>query len=166
MTRVLPRPREAQQLCRLRALRVERARTGVSTAQAGVERAEASVAQRQRAIARGRRAIEDLQHAVVHALAPTLPRWSGVTAAHQERLTDRLERDEYALISEEQALEEAQEGLQQARAELTRALAREDAVRGLADETRRAHALERERRAESEIDDQGRAPYPRAAGPR
>ena len=48
--------------------------------------------------------------------------------------------------------------LASARAELTRALAREDAVQGMADDARRAGALAREQRAERESDDQYRRP--------
>jgi hypothetical protein len=160
----LPRPAEAQQLCRLRALRVQRARERVAQAQAEMERAAEAVRIRQQQIERVRRAIEDLQNAIVTSLAPSLPRWSGVTGAQQERLTDRLERDEYALVQDEHTLESAQETLQQARAELTRALAREDVVRDLAHQARRAHAAERERRAERDLEDQGQPARAHAAG--
>jgi flagellar biosynthesis chaperone FliJ len=70
---------------------------------------------------------------------------------------DQLERNEYGLTQDERLLEAAQEQLQQARSELTRALAREDAVQGLAREVKRARLLERDQRAERELDDQGRA---------
>jgi hypothetical protein len=165
MTKLLPKPREAQQLCKLRALRVQRAREGVAQAQSEVERAADVVRQRQQQIERVRRSIEELQHAVVTTLAPMLPRWSGVTTAQRERLTDRLERDEYALIGDERELEGAQEKLQQARAELTRALAREDVVRDLAKQARRAQTQDRDRRAERDIEDQGRPIHSRSAGP-
>jgi flagellar biosynthesis chaperone FliJ len=92
----------------------------------------------------------------VTSLAPTLPRWSQVTTAHHERLTEQLERNEYGLLDDDRALESAQEKLQQARSELTRALAREDAVRGLVHDTRRARTLAREQRADRELDDQAR----------
>lgn len=157
MTKVLPTRNEAQQLCRLRALRVQRAREEVARVQVEVQQAEEAVRQRQVQIERGRRAIDELQRAVVTTLAPTLPRWSAVTAAQQEKLADQLERDEYHLVEDEQDLEKAQEKLQAARAALTRALAREDTVRGLAKETQRAHARDRERRAELDVEDQGRS---------
>jgi hypothetical protein len=128
----------------------------VVQAQVEVERAAEVVNQRQREIERLRRSLDELQRAVVTTLAPVLPRWSSYTAAQREKLADRLERDEYALIGDERSLEAANENLQAARAEVTRALAREDAVRGLADETKRAHAMQREQRAEREIEDQGR----------
>jgi hypothetical protein len=155
MTTMLPRRREAQQLHRLRCLRVDRARDAVREALAATTRAADAVRARERLIRRHRDAIDALERAVVGALAPQLPRWSTLTVAQREALADRLEREEYALIDDQQALEQAQDRLQSMRAELTRALAREDAVRGLVDETRRAHRSWIETRAEREIEDQG-----------
>jgi len=154
----LPQPQEAKQLFRLRSLRVQRARERCNAAQVEVAEAAKAVRARQKRIALGRQAIEQLAHDVVHALAPRLPRWSTMAAAQRERLHDQLEREEFALHGDEQALEEIQERLQQARAELTRALAREDAVRGLSHQVQRSHAQARERLVERELDDQGRAP--------
>jgi hypothetical protein len=156
VTKVLPKRHEALQLCKLRALRVQRAREGVVQAQAEVDRAAEQVKERERNVEHLRDALEKLQNAVVTSLIPVLPRWSSVAAAQREKLADRLAREEYALIEDERTLEAAQEKLQAARAEVTRALAREDAVRGLANETKRAHAQRREQRAELEIEDQGR----------
>lgn len=154
----LPAPREAQQLHRLRSLRVERARTLCATAQAAVEAAAATVRNRQRQIERCRCEIGALSHAVVHGLAPELPRWSTLVAAQSDRLVDQLERAEYALLEDEHQLEIAQERSQQARADLTRALAREDAVHGLALKSRQAHLDARERLAEVELEDQRSTP--------
>ena len=156
MTKVLPKRHEAQQLCKLRALRVQRAREGVVQAQAEVDRAAEVVRERQRKIEHLRDSLDKLHKSVVTSLVPVLPRWGAMASAQREKLADRLARDEYALIEDERNLEAAQEKLQAARAEVTRALAREDAVRGLANETKRAHALRREQRAELEVEDQGR----------
>ncbi|WP_280156086.1 hypothetical protein [Piscinibacter sp. XHJ-5] len=158
MTRVLPHPREAGQLQRLRTLRVERARERCGQAHADVERAAQAVRERQRRIERHQQEIEALSRAIVHQLAPRLPRWAGVAGAQKDHLAERLEREEYALVNDEHDLEQAQERLQQARAELTRALAREDAVRGLVHDSRRAHRQAREQRAERELEDQGGGP--------
>jgi len=154
MSNALPSRQEAQQLHRLRTLRVDRARQACREAQAVVQRAEDAIRVRQRQIDRQRGEIAALARAVVHGLAPRLPRWSTVAVAQREALADRLEREEYALITDEQQLEEAQEALQRARAVLTRALAREDAVHGLVQETRRAHLQAREQRSERELEDQ------------
>jgi hypothetical protein len=145
---------ETRQLLRLRSLRVQRAREACAQAQAAVEAAERQVQQRQLEIEAAQRDIDALQHALVHDLAPCLPRWTEVATAQRKRLVDRLERAEYGLIDDERALEQARERLQQARADVTRALAREDAVRGLADEARREVLLSREQKLEREGDDQ------------
>lgn len=158
MNQKLPTPRDAAQLLRLRSLRVQRAREACAKTRLEVEQAQAVVKERQHAIERSQRQMTELADAIVTTLAPDLPRLSGLIAANRERLADRLERDEYALIDDEHALEQAQERAQQAGAELTRALAREDAVRGLAKQTRRAVLHAREQRAELEIEDQGRRP--------
>jgi len=152
----MPRPQEAQQLARLRALRVQRARERIAPAQAAVDQAVQAVRERQQKIALLRNQLTESREAVVTSLAPTLPRWAAVTGAHLDRLTEQLERNEYFLTEDDRALEGAQERLQQAKAELTRALAREDAVQGLARQVKRARLLEREQRAERELDDQGR----------
>ena len=158
MSTKLPTPREAAQMLRLRSLRVQRAREACAKAKLEVEKAQAVVRERQRAIERSQREMAALADAVVTTLAPALPRWAGLVAANRERLADRLERDEYALIDDERELEQTQERAQQAGAELTRALAREDAVRGLAQQARKAVLHAREQRIELEIEDQGRRP--------
>lgn len=159
----MPSVTEARQLHRLRSLRVQRAREQIPPAQAKVDQAFSAVQLRQRQIAHLRHSTQELRNAIVTTLAPRLPRWSEVTTAQQERLADQLERAEYGLIDDERALEAAQEKLQQARSELTRALAREDAVRGLAEEAKRCRAQAREQRAEREVDDQIRPQSARAA---
>jgi len=161
--RQIPSVQEAKQLHRLRALRVQRARERIVPAQAEVDQALAAVRQRQLRIEHLRRSETELADAVVTTLAPRLPRWSQVVTAHQERLADQLERDEYGLIDDERALEAAQEKLQQARSELTRALAREDAVSGLAKEAKRCRLQIREQRADRDLDDQIRPNSARSA---
>lgn len=148
--------REAQELLRLRALRVERLRARCAEAQAAVEEAVRVLRQRQESIEARRREMQQLKHGLVGALAPSLPRWAEVAAAERERLADRLERLEVALIDDEEHLEERQEQLQKRRAELTRALAGQDAVRSLMDTARRELARTLERRQEVEVEDQGR----------
>jgi len=152
----MPRPHEAQQLARLRALRVQRARERIAPAQAAVDQAVRALRERQQKIAALRTRLTESRAAVVTSLAPTLPRWSALAGAHLEQLVDQLDRNEYFLREDDHALEAAQEQLQQARSELTRALAREDAVQGLVRQVKRTRLLEREQRAERELDDQGR----------
>ena len=160
MSARLPQVHEARQLARLRALRVQRAREQIAPALAEVERAREGVRRRELQIERLSGAITTLRQALVSSLAPTLPRWSKLVNARQEHLADQLERNQYGLIEDDRGLEAAQEALQQARSELTRALAREDAVRGLLHDARRAQGLAREQRLERDTDEQAR---PRAA---
>lgn len=158
MTAVLPLPHEAQQLCRLRGLRVQRAQAACAAAQSVVDAAARKVHEQERVIERLRDASDAHGHAIVHALAPHLPRWAAMVTAQSERLADQLERAEYALIDDEHALEEAREGLARARSALTRAQASEDAVKGLAHEAKQAVAKAREQRADGELEDARRAP--------
>ncbi|NML18516.1 hypothetical protein [Azohydromonas caseinilytica] len=148
--------REARELLRLRALRVQRLRARCAEAQQAVDEALRVLRERQRSLEARRREMAQLTHSLVHELAPALPRWAGVAGAERERLADRLERLEVALIDDEEHLEAMQEKLQQTRAELTRALAGEDAVRSLADAALRERARAQELRGEMEVEDQGR----------
>jgi hypothetical protein len=154
VTARLPAPSEAQQLVRLRTLRVQRARDACAAAAAGIVAAQRAVAERQRQIERVRSEQDALGKAVAQGFDGGLARWSRLLVAQRDKLADRLERDEYALVGDERKLEEAQEAAAEARAGLTRALAREDAVRGLLGEARRAVARVREQRAEVEQEDQ------------
>ncbi len=154
MTNRLPAPREAQQLVRLRTLRVQRAREACAAAAAAIAAAQQAVADRQRQINRVRAEQDALGRSMAEGFGGGLARWSRLLVVQRDKLADRLERDEYALVGDERQLEEAQEAAAQARAELTRALAREDAVRGLLGEAQKAVALLREQRAEAEQEDQ------------
>jgi hypothetical protein len=156
VSEVLPKVHEARQLHRLRSLRVRRAREACAQAAAVVRQAELAVQERQRAIAQCEQSLDELAQAVVTTLAPRVPRWCDLIAAQRAMLADRLERDHDALISDEHALDQAQEKAQQASAELTRALAREDAAQGLTQSARRARAHAIDRRAELEVEEQVR----------
>lgn len=158
MTPALPQPDQARQLCRLRALRVQRVQARCAQARAAVEKAAQGVRQRQQAIALGQARIDRLASDVVHGLAPQLPRWAGMAMAQRARLDEQLERDQYSLIDDEHGLEQAQEALAQAMAELTRALAREDAVKDLSVQAHRAHQHGRELRQERELETPCRPP--------
>jgi hypothetical protein len=151
---VLPRPHEAQQLCRLRALRVQRLQARCAQARDALEAAAQAVRQRRLRVAEHQDRLARLAQAVVTDLAPHLPRWAGMAQAQRDRLVDRLERDQYALIDDEQALEQAQDALARAMSDLTRALAQEDAVKDLARLAHRARRQHLEQRGERELEDQ------------
>lgn len=154
MSSRLPAPREAQQLVRLRTLRVQRAREACAAAAAGVAAAQQAVAERQHQISRVRQQQQALVRSMAQGFDGGLARWSRLLVAQRDKLADRLERDEYALLGEEHRLQEAHDAAARARAELSRALAREDAVRGLLGQACAALARRREHGAELEQDDQ------------
>jgi len=158
MPGALPRPHEARQLCRLRSLRVQQAQAARARAQAEADAAMESVQRRQGEIADARHQLDALGQAIVQRLAPQLPRWAQLVAAQRDRLADGLERAEFALISDEEVLEQARERLERAHADLTRALAREDAVNRLAEEGRQVLHREGERRIERELDEPAQRP--------
>lgn len=138
---------------RLRALQVERARAALAEADAAAAVAGAARQRRLSAIEAGRSRLAALAQDWSGPASTGWPRWGRTLAGWREAQLDRLERDEYALIDEERALEQAQDGVQQRRAELARALAREEAVQHLLDEQRRDAQRQHERRAEREQDE-------------
>lgn len=144
------------QWLRLRALRVERARAAVRSAEQAEAVARAAVDERQRRIAQTRASMAALVQGWSGARGAALPRWNAAVSAWRESLADRLERDEYALIDDERALEEALDALQQARAGLVRAMARREAVGELLQQSRREAGRRQELRLEHEQDDQRR----------
>ena len=89
MNAVLPQPHEAQQLCRLRGLRVQRAQEAWTKARDEVEAAVRKVRDSERAIERMRSAIDTLSHSIVNGFAPHLPRWAAMVTAQSERLADQ-----------------------------------------------------------------------------
>jgi len=155
MTGTLPSPQEAAQLHKLRALRVTRSRERFTNAKNELSSAEAVVRRRQQSIHESRSAIESLGRSVVTTLVPHLPRWHGMAFAQGARLAERLEREEDALIAEARGLDEAGKAAEQARMELSQAMAREDVIRKLAQQARRAQVHAAEQRSEVESEDQG-----------
>jgi hypothetical protein len=146
------------QWLRLRALRVERARAALRVAEQAEAVARMAVDERQRRITQGRADMEALAHDWSGASSAALPRWNGAVTAWRDALVDRLERDEYALIDEERMLEEALDALQARRAQLVRAMARQEAVGEFVRQSCLKAGREHERRAERELDDVWRLP--------
>lgn len=151
---------DARQWLRLRQLRVQRARQALAQAQAEEGQARAVIQDREARIEQGRARLDEL---ALHWGGPgsaDMPRWGGQLKAHREALAERLERDEYALLDEREALEQAEGFVRQRRTELTRAQAREDAVDATLKDQRRQTSQARERRAELEAEDAYRALSP------
>jgi hypothetical protein len=160
MTGDLPSPQEADQLLRLRSLRATRSRERFASAMKDQAGAEEAVRRRQQSIRESRGAVDSFAHAVVGSLAPHLPRWNGVMGAVRARLGEQLEREEDAMLGDARRLNETREAADRARSELSRAIAREDVVRDLARQARRARAVAADGRVELEIEDQVRGATP------
>lgn len=135
---------DGRQWLRLRQLRVQRARAALALALAAAQQAQQAIASRQALIDEGRARLADLATTWSGAGCVDMPRWGEQLGAHRAALSERLERDEYALLDEQETLHQRLATVQQRRAELARAQAREDAV----DATLRTQRLDRARTQE------------------
>lgn len=149
---------DGQQWLRLRELRVQRARQALAMALAEEHRARAAVESREAAIQRSRMRLTDLARHWGGPGSEAMPRWGSQVQAHRDALADRLERDEYALLDDRDALRQAEDLTCQRRTELARAQARETAVQTALQTQRRSRQRAREERAELETEDAQRAP--------
>ncbi|MDT7837967.1 hypothetical protein [Aquabacterium sp. OR-4] len=153
---------DARQWQRLRQLHVQRERRALAQARAAEARARDSVSRREHGIAQQHQALQALARHWGGAGCVDLPRWAGQLAAHRAVLHERLERDEYALIDEQQALHGAQQQVQRCRAALARAQARESAVDATLADRQRLRLGHHEQQAELEADDTQRSGAPPA----
>lgn len=154
---------DAQQWLRLRQLRVQRARQSLAAAQAAEREAQQAVQARQQRIEAGQAQLDALTRHWAGAGCAGMPRWAAQVDAHRAALAERLERNEYALIDEAETLRQAQATVQQRRADLARAQAREDAVDATLQDRRRHLARSREQQAELDAEDARRLPLGGAA---
>lgn len=150
---------DGRQWLRLRQLRVQRARQALAEAQAAERQAQQAIQARQALIDASRERLDALARHWGGPGSADMPRWGAQLAAHRAALSERLERDEYALLDEEEALTAASATVQQRRAELARAQAREDAVDATLQAQRRTTAQAREQQAELEAEDARRAAH-------
>ena len=141
---------DARQLQRLRELRERKALTAFRAAEAEVARAQQALDERQRTMERLQRARDDLGRRIVGDCAPQMGRLSGYVSATQEDLDDQLERTEYALIDDEEALSNAQGHAAQAHAAWLRAVSQSGSAETLVGDARKALLRERDRRLERE----------------
>lgn len=144
---------DGRQWLRLRQLRVQRARMALAVAQEQECKALATVAEREERIAQGRMRLSALALHWGGAGSVDMPRWGQQLQAHRDAVAERLERDEYALLDEQETLEQARAVVAQRRAELARAQARESAVDATLKDQRRVLLLAREQQAELEAED-------------
>jgi chromosome segregation ATPase len=144
---------DGRQWLRLRQLRVQRARQALAQAEGQAAQARAVVNDRQLRIEQGRARLAELAQHWGGTGSVDMPRWGDQLKAHRESLAERLERDEYALLDEQEALAQAEDVVRQRRADLTRAQAREAAVDATLKDQRRDLLLARDQRAELEAED-------------
>jgi flagellar biosynthesis chaperone FliJ len=120
---------ELKQLSRLRQLRVNAAlelqNKCVNQLNVTLERVETRLVR----IATIKSSISDLANYMVGPGSRRLPKEGTYATAQRERLDDQLERNEYALLGEQEAVEEAEQQLQNAKQAWIKAVAREEAVK-------------------------------------
>ncbi|QTD45506.1 hypothetical protein [Ottowia testudinis] len=141
---------DARQLQRLRDLRERKALAALQQAESDVATAEQVLLERQQTMDRLQRAREQLSQRIVGDCAAQLGRLAVYASATQEDLDDRLERTEYALIDDEDALSEAREKAAQARAAWLRAVSQSGSAQTLVGDARKAVLRERDTRLERE----------------
>lgn len=150
MTDVTRQLQDARQLQRLRDLRERKALAALRAAETEVAAAEQAVAERQRAMDRLQLARDQLSQRIVTDCAPQMGRLSAYVSATQEDLDDQLERTEYALIDDEDALSAAREKVAEARAAWLRAVSQNGSAQTLVSDARKAVLRARDTRQERE----------------
>lgn len=141
---------DARQLQRLRALRERQTLNALRQAESEVAAAESAVAERKMVMERLQQQRDALSERIVGQCAPHLGRLVTYVSATQADLDDQLERTEYALIDDEDALAEAREKAAQARAAWLRAVSQNGAAKTLVDDARKAVRREQETRLDRE----------------
>ena len=150
MTDTARQLQDARQLQRLRELRERKALSALRQAEAEVATAEHAVAERQAAMDRLQLARDQLSERSVGACAPQLGRLAIYASAAQEDLDDQLERTEYALIDDEEALSAARAQAERARAAWLRAVSQNGSAQTLVGDARKALLRDRDTRLERE----------------
>lgn len=146
-------PKELAQLLRLRQVRVDAAQAAVNQQRAECEQAAAAVQARLLQIESDRRSVG--VHAVytVGRGADDLPRMAELFSAFRARLDDTLERNEYALVDDEETLEASEARLRERREHWMREQSRRDGVEEALQRSRRAVARHADVQAEHDTDE-------------
>ena len=141
---------DARQLQRLRELRERTALAALRRAETAQRAAQAVVDEHQHTMRRLLAERQQLAQRVVGELAGRIGRLADCVTAVQADLDDQLERTEYALIDDEQALASAREETDAARQAWLRAVSRHGAAGTLVADARKALRHESAARAERE----------------
>jgi hypothetical protein len=146
-------PRALAQLRRLRDVRVAAAEAAVRQERDACAQAAAAVEARLGEIAAHRDGVQRHARYTVGEGAADLPHLATVFTGFREQVDERLERSEYALIDDEEALEAAQRRLAERQQAWRREQSRRDGVDDLLVRSRRAEARQVERQAEQDADE-------------
>ncbi len=141
---------DSRQLLRLRQLREAAALREVGVQRARHAKAWQQVQDRKEHIALVQRELKELSTWADGASLPRAPRLAPYAQACQAKLENELERAQYDLIDEQQALDEATGALSEARAAWLRAQRRQQAAQQLTQDTHKALLLQRDQRLERE----------------
>lgn len=146
-------PKELAQLLRLRQVRVEAAEAAVRLQRAECEQAAAAVQARMQQIEANRRDVTDHAAYTVGGGAIDLARMPVLFTSFRAKLDDTLERSEYALIDDEEALEASEAKLREKRTAWMREQSRRDGVSETLQRSRRAIARRADLQADNEADE-------------
>jgi hypothetical protein len=146
-------PADAAQLLQLRQLQLRRAQAALAEALEAEARAQQALERRHDKVTRLRSSRLGLMTALTGRLAACLPQWSPWAGAQRAWLDEQVEREAYALIGDEQALEQAQDERAERQRELARCEHREALAQDLLREQRRQQARDDERRQDSARED-------------
>ncbi|MDO5626470.1 MAG: hypothetical protein Q4G71_17510 [Pseudomonadota bacterium] len=141
---------DARQMKRLRELRERSALQALHAAEAAVRDAEAAMREREAVMRRLQAEREQLSQRIVGDCAPRMGRLAVYASAAQEVLDDQLERTEYALLDDEEALHDARQKAAQTRAVWLRAVGQHSAAGTLVGDARKALRRDREARLDRE----------------
>ena len=141
---------DARQLERLRLLRERTALAALQRAEAAERAAQQAVQAREHTLQGLLAQRQQLARRVVGELAGQMARLADCVSAMQADLDEQLERTEYALIDDEQALADARAQTASARQAWLRASSRRDAAEQLVGDARKALRRQTAARAERE----------------
>jgi hypothetical protein len=141
---------DSRQLLRLRQLREASALREMGVQRERHAKAWQQVQDRKEHIALVQRELKELSGWADGASLPRAPLLAPYAQACQAKLEDELERAQYDLIDEQQALDQATAALSEARAAWLRAQSRQQAVQRLTQDTHKALLLQRDQRLERE----------------
>jgi flagellar biosynthesis chaperone FliJ len=141
---------DARQLKRLRELRERSALRALREAEAALQTAIQVMQERQATVQRLQNERQTLAERIVGELASEMARLAGYVSARQSQLDDQLERAEYALLDDKQAVAGAQAKVNEARQAWLLTVSRNGAATTLVDDASQALRRDREVRAERE----------------